>query len=85
MPEWFIPARDHEKGSFCDADSRHHYDNVSKDEAEERAAAAEWREDDAIEKEEPIDHYPENQRFNVYATEIDRVGYEYPAKHKPGG
>lgn len=81
---WVRPARGEEQGSFCDTSSNIHYHNLSKTEAEEEQEQAMYRGEAVVEVEDEISVYPAEQRFNTALTDVDRVGYDYPAKYNPG-
>lgn len=81
---WHRPAKEEEKGSFCDSESQVHYDNVSSSEAEELEESAMRRGDGVIEREREIRDYSEDTRFNTNRTAIDGQDHDYPAKLGPG-
>ncbi len=78
---YIIPAN--ESGSFCDAQSGNHYDNLSRDEAIETQEAAMRRGDTVSAEYEPSDYSPD-QRWNALQVDIDAVGSERPSKAEPG-
>jgi hypothetical protein len=75
-----------EQGSFCDADSTIHYDNVSRNEALDTASKFEENLDgvDIRANTEPS-RLPEASRFNTTIMEVDERGGEAPMKARPGG
>jgi hypothetical protein len=81
---WVRPAKDEEKGSFCDTTSEIHYYNLSKAEAEDEQERSMYRGEAVVEVEDEISAYSDEQRFNAALTDVDRVGYDYPAKYNPG-
>lgn len=78
---WVKPAMV-EEGSFCSLTSHVHYNNLSEGEAEAAIASAEARGDDVIDERDMGNG--ENIRNNCTLTQIDAVGYDYPARHGPG-
>ena len=71
-----------EEGSFCSLISGMHYDSMTNEETEEAITAAEARGDDVVDFRDMGEG--ENIRNNCTITQIDRVGYDYPARYRPG-
>lgn len=84
-------AQPEEQGSFCDTDSRNHYDNVDGFTKESQCRNAEANGSNVTELDEPIngdrqDAHSVDQRFNLYYAEEDDHGFFHsPAKHGQGG
>ena len=78
---WVMPAMV-EEGSFCSLTSGLHYDSLTNTEADEAIATAEARGDDVSDFRDTGEG--ENIRNNCTITQVDRVGYDYPARYRPG-
>lgn len=79
---WVRAASSEEQGSFCDEGSQIHYQNLSKEEAEERIEGV-MRAGGGTAGAYNVEDYPNHQRFNVTEMEVDNEGYDHPAKHGP--
>lgn len=73
---WVKDAQPEQQGSFCDIESRHHYQNVNGLSALIEISRAEARKDDVL----IVDRTPESeaysleQRFNLFRTTEDNHG-----------
>lgn len=81
---WMKPAAPEEQGSFCDTSSQRHIDNLSNGQAEEQQENAMYRGEAVVTPQGEPSDFPNDQRFNASATDVDGVGYDHPAKHEPG-
>lgn len=75
-------AKPEEQGSFCDLSSHGHYDNVSKDGANEQIESAQRRGDST--STEDVNQARPDDRFNLTLTEMDAVGLDHFTKLGPG-
>lgn len=85
MPKqvWVSAAQD-EKGSFCDTESGHHYDNVSAFGATQASSGSH----EAVHLDEPIDAQQcsgsVDDRYNLLYTETGSSGVPQAQKLDPG-
>lgn len=87
---WISEADDTQKGSFCDTESQHHYDNTDDFGKNAAARTAQDNGSEVIRVDEPFDGtlpdepYSTDQRYNLFQSEDDGMGIPTPAKHQPG-
>jgi hypothetical protein len=70
-----------EQGSFCDAESGYHYDNVS---ALKAAEIESGLDSTHIDRDGSDESESLEQRHNVFYSEHDSHSNPYPAKYRPG-
>ncbi len=87
---WIDPADDNERGSFCDRESGHEYQNVDNFGAVSAARSAEESGTEVLNLDAPIfdDQTPNsddlNQRYNLYYSDQDGRSLPTPSKYEPG-
>jgi len=91
---WISDAEPEEKGSFCDRQTGHQYDNVDGFTAIQQAKSAEEHGDEAIwtdksifglgDESRPQDAVQPDDRYNVYMSEEDSQGGNTPSRYGPG-
>jgi hypothetical protein len=76
-------AAPEEKGSFCDRDSQHHYDNVDSFTRESQLRNAEDNGNTVTDYSE--DESTVDSRYNLFYAEDDNHGFFHnPAQHRAG-
>lgn len=77
---WVSKAEPEQRGSFCDVDSQHHYQNVNELGALETIESASSAGTQPV----VVDEVELGNRYNLLRTEDDDQGLSVPEKYGPG-